>query len=459
MVQQTTTQRINIFTALGLFLGLCYIVLTPPFQVPDEINHFYRAWQVSQGDFRAERTINRIGGELPASLRTFTATWEPLIGNPEVRVSKSEFRASAKLMVNENKAWFDFPNTAIYSAVNYLPQTLGIVVFRWFTDSVLAIFYGARVFALCFWLAIMRLMLRLLPGKGLLAAAVLLLPMSLYINSSLSADIMINAVSAVWLAWIIRIRRRKKRLCMADLVSILLLSFLIPMLKLVYLPLLLLLLLVPKEALSSRQRQGVFLMLALTLVGLSGFISLVEVDRLYIPYADYAQEAGWVHLAEGADKSMQTENILHHPAESILVVLRSLIAGFSMYSAGLIGNFGWLEIQLTPVVVVLSYLALLLISLTDRPIALTAKARLVLILSVVLTAGLLVLSQYIMWTPVGSDLVLNLQGRYFIPLLLPFLIIIPGKSRRNLAMWTSISFVLLINTYSLWLIAERFYGS
>lgn len=426
--------------------------------MPDEVNHFYRAYQISQGDWRAERSIDRLGGELPISLRELASKWEPLIGNAGVQTNFSDISKSALISLTDSNGWYDFPNTAIYSPVNYLPQALGIVVFRWFTDSVLAIFYGARVFALFFWLAIMRLMLRLLPGKGLLAAAVLLLPMSLYINSSLSADIMINAVSAVWLAWIIRIRIRKKRLSMADLVSILLLSFLIPMLKLVYLPLLLLLLLVPKEAFSSRQRQGVFLMLALTLGGLSGFISLVEVDRLYIPYADYAQEAGWVHLAEGADKSMQTENILHHPAESTLVVLRSLLAGFSMYSAGLIGNFGWLEIELPPVVVVLSYLALLLISLTDRPIALTAKARLVLILSVVLTAGLLVLSQYIMWTPVGSDLVLNLQGRYFIPLLLPFLIIIPGKSRGNLAMWTSISFVLLINTYSLWLIAERFYG-
>lgn len=458
MVQQTTTQRINLFTGLALFLGLCYIVLTPPFQVPDEVNHFYRAWQVSQGDFRAERNINRLGGELPVSLRTFTATWEPLIGNLKVQVSKSEFRASEKVEVNENKAWFDYPNTAIYSAVNYCPQALGILISHWFTDSVLVIFYAARAMALLFWLLVMRISLNLLPGKQLLAATLAFLPMSLYINSSLSADMMINAISMLLLAWIVHLRAKKRPISPPGVLLILILAILIPMLKLVYLPLLFILLILPQQCFSSRRRQVIFLMLALLIGGLSALFSLVEVDRLYIPYADYAKEAGWVHLAEGADKSLQTENIRRHPWESMLVVIRSLIAGFSMYSSGLIGIFGWLELALPVKAIILSYLALLGIALTDRPLPLNALGRQVISLSIILTAVLLVLSQYVMWTPVGSDLVLNLQGRYFIPLLLPLMLVIPGINRENSAWWISISFILLINAYSLWLIWVRFYG-
>ena len=39
-------RNIDVWTFLP---GLTYLVLTPPFQVPDEPNHFLRSFQVSQG--------------------------------------------------------------------------------------------------------------------------------------------------------------------------------------------------------------------------------------------------------------------------------------------------------------------------------------------------------------------------------------------------------------------------
>lgn len=39
------------FLFIFLLFGTLMVFLTPPFQVPDEINHFYRAWQVSTGSF------------------------------------------------------------------------------------------------------------------------------------------------------------------------------------------------------------------------------------------------------------------------------------------------------------------------------------------------------------------------------------------------------------------------
>jgi hypothetical protein len=37
------------FLVIALTFGLATMIVTPPFQVPDEFHHFYRAYQVAEG--------------------------------------------------------------------------------------------------------------------------------------------------------------------------------------------------------------------------------------------------------------------------------------------------------------------------------------------------------------------------------------------------------------------------
>ncbi|HQR46192.1 MAG TPA: DUF2142 domain-containing protein, partial [Thermoanaerobaculia bacterium] len=57
-----------IFLAVALPAGLLFAVLTPPFQVPDESAHFFRAFQMAEGTFRAGSDGAVPGAELPVSL-------------------------------------------------------------------------------------------------------------------------------------------------------------------------------------------------------------------------------------------------------------------------------------------------------------------------------------------------------------------------------------------------------
>jgi len=40
------------FLIVGFIFGVAILILTPPFQVPDEPQHFFRAFQLSEGRFR-----------------------------------------------------------------------------------------------------------------------------------------------------------------------------------------------------------------------------------------------------------------------------------------------------------------------------------------------------------------------------------------------------------------------
>src|SRR5262245_49371142 len=42
----------NAFALMALPFGLMFLLLTPPFQVPDEAQHFYRAFHLSEFGFR-----------------------------------------------------------------------------------------------------------------------------------------------------------------------------------------------------------------------------------------------------------------------------------------------------------------------------------------------------------------------------------------------------------------------
>jgi hypothetical protein len=60
-----------LFAILFLLFGLLYVFLTPPIYVADESAHFYRTYQVSEGNFVPENVGNESGGKIPKSLSDF----------------------------------------------------------------------------------------------------------------------------------------------------------------------------------------------------------------------------------------------------------------------------------------------------------------------------------------------------------------------------------------------------
>ena len=55
--------------ALGLAGGLLLVFVTPPFHVPDEPAHFFRAYQIATAAAAEPGPGGAIGYRLPASLR------------------------------------------------------------------------------------------------------------------------------------------------------------------------------------------------------------------------------------------------------------------------------------------------------------------------------------------------------------------------------------------------------
>jgi len=193
------------FVCFASLFGLIFLILTPPFQVPDEINHFYKAYQVSEGKLLSVKHDDRVGGYIPTSL---VKTTEPFLGlrwNKNAKTSFKTISEQFEIPLNpEEKTFVDFPNTSMYSPISYLPQAVSIRFLRSFSLSPLSLFYGARIFTLIFWILSIFLVIRLLPFHKWLFVLISLLPMSLFINMSLSADVASNIISFILIAYLLR---------------------------------------------------------------------------------------------------------------------------------------------------------------------------------------------------------------------------------------------------------------
>src|SRR4051794_11363934 len=132
----------RVFLCVYVLLGLPYLVLTGPFRAPDERNHFFRSYEISELRFNPYRVSEGVVGDnLPASLSRLS---EALGKHSEHRIEPSQISAARNLQLQpEHREFVEF-STAIYSPLAYVPSAISIAAGRLFGAGPLALLYFAR---------------------------------------------------------------------------------------------------------------------------------------------------------------------------------------------------------------------------------------------------------------------------------------------------------------------------
>lgn len=408
---ETKIARMMAVVLLGAVGTLPLVILTPPFQIPDEVQHFYRAYQLSEFHLRAEVRDGVAGGTLPDSLPllvkstvytsdaiSYPATPEPL--------SKTMNLASIPLLP-EARHFVGFPGSAFYSPLPYLPAVLGIEAGRTLGWGPLSLLYVGRACNCLAALALLGLAVYAMPiGEEFLAMAGLL-PMALYLYASLSADAALIGCALLFSALAFRSTLRGDwrtwELGVAAAAGALFCSV-----KPVYAPLLLAAM---APGIFERKRAGV----------------LVRQHAVVLAVA-MGVTVGWLLFARstmttplsGSHPATQASLVLHHPAMLASAMVHTLNPEqIVVYCLQAIGVFGWLTVPLLPVgffLPVVNFVVLWNIGVRGR--GKRSATRAVWYLALAAVSGLLVIAAiYLMWAHVGQANVTGVQGRYFLPLL------------------------------------------
>jgi uncharacterized membrane protein len=386
----------------ALIFGVLFAVFTPPFQSPDEPNHFFRAWQVSEGGFLPEKSGNRLGGQLPVSLTHLVDSFSYLKNNHDARLSATSWYAAAAVRLNVHSRRFtDFANTAVYAPTAYLPQAVVLAVLRPLDVSPLYLLYAARLANLLVWLCLVGAAMRCFPALQHVFGALALLPATGCIAASANADVLTNGLC--W--WLVACMLARPQVKAGHFLALLV----VVANKLIALPLALV---VMVRHGITRYHIGVFLSAVLVAAWWGGWAS-----AWFIPYDRYdAAFRDTQTLNSGVDPARQLAFMATHPWYCLQVWGQSLLHAFPSLLAHVTGKFGWEKNYLPAGWIGALWLALAAVCGTIKA---DWSRRQRLGLGVVVAAYVLafVVTMYALWSAVGASKTDNWQGRYFIPIL------------------------------------------
>lgn len=115
------------------FIFLLYITcvifisfIIPPFQSPDEFNHFKKAYLLSEGQIILDKEGSSTGGKIDKNLLHYMSLYSQIPFHGSEKFNKEMFKNGYKIKWGNEKIYSDLSNTAPYFPIIYLPQAIAI---------------------------------------------------------------------------------------------------------------------------------------------------------------------------------------------------------------------------------------------------------------------------------------------------------------------------------------------
>ena len=405
-VTNTPTSRVELLFVLFLLIfGIPMIVLIPPGAGYDEEDHLVRVWELSALSFIPGQLSPR-ELQYPILFRDFSYRQQGSLGVIENEFWQKYARAS---FYEYGIVRREIDTKSVYSPALLLPQANVLRLFGRDTSvPALTVFYACRFASLVSYLVLVWVAIRLIPFGKWILTVLALTPMALFQATTISPDAISNGIGFLFIAGSLRAAQFKE-IDWKEVLGLLLLAFLLFLAKLNLVPLILLPFLIIPPARFTQKGVYIFLV-AMTLI-----LFLVEVAGWNLIAATRSDPL----LANEADPKAQLLYILSYPLSFLITIIQDFITNGWTYFQGWINGYGYYYWTPPPVVSILFLLGLgaaLLIDSTREQV--DRKYRLAFIL--VFVAGYLatIASLYLTFTPLGSDQILGVQGRYFVPLAL-----------------------------------------
>ena len=424
------------FLLISIILGIGYMIVFPVAGTPDELAHFYRAYEVSSFHVTSEYKDSYGGRELPASLikifedqDIFNIKYKDELGALRIKLNKNE------------KTFIEFSSSALYSPICYLPQSIGIGIGRILNLPPTIIFYLGRITNFICFIIMMYFAIKYIPIRKTTTLVLATLPIVFQAAISLSPDALTIATAFSLVSFTLYMKYEKKKLLdQKDYVIMILLSILMSMLKIVYIPICFVLLLIPKEKFKSTKDKY----MKLTLL----FIFIIILNLGWLAYSSRFL----IETNPGVNSKEQIQFILTSPIAYCKVLFNTISNYYHLYLiTGLGGSLGWLRIVLNEFYVFLYFMMIVFMTITEqssKKLKQIEKCWIgILIIGVIL---LIFTSLYVQWNPVMQEMILGVQGRYFIPIALLAVLLVENKVKYQLdnQLKYILTFIAFFNIYA-----------
>ncbi len=465
----------HFFLLAGTVFGLYFVIVTPPFQMPDEYAHFERIYALSEGKIIAKSPpadghIDYVGvGVMPyrhesggggeynpdSFLRLYNLT-SHLPYQPQNKIDFKTIISGFDIPLEPARQSFRTHNAAVYSPVAYLPQVVVTFILKSFSLSPQYLFYAARLINLLVWLGLGFCAISLLPFGGWVLAFVALSPMAVYEGAAISADGLTMGLCWVFTALVMRhIKTREAKIPTCLFIILPLVLAIIALCKFFYFFIFLLLILLRPKGTGNKIRYILLGLLCAVVPFAASTLWAYQVKDLY------------TFMPEAAG-GRQIEFIINQPLGYAKIFIGSLLHESRIWARHFAGVLGWLDAPL-PFAVAAFYLLVLALSpfmtmakSVQKQIGFVWADRLCMAGVFLLELFIIMTSLYIANSAYASPIFGGMQGRYLLPVAPVLLLSFSGLtgngetiSKRLLGVLApSVILVLVYSAVMLW---SRYY--
>lgn len=399
-----------IFIIFAFIFGVIFMFLTPPYKVPDESSHLLRACEVADGIF-----YNK---------------------TPAQNVECDKYIQRQFSLIRPAEVY----QVTGYPPVLYAFSALGLNVGKLWGGAVM--FYLGRIFNLLMWIALIAAAIRITPVFKYQFLFAALLPMSVYVGMSLSADAFNNAFSFLFFAYLFKLIYDKKDLERQDYILLVLMSLLSAFTKGAIYPIFLFFFL------PIKKHKYLFSFLCLG----AAFALMSWWASINLPFYN-----------PQASPDIHRYLLLHNPFDFILLYIKALIHNCFYYIRGCIGILGLLDVRFALHIYIITILAFFssFFFLPEKKVSNPQRILSLAVLFMFLTMLHCVL--YITWTPVGTYKISGFQGRYLISIL-PFIFLIFAQNKDYVSEKFQkyykillIIFIFLLLLYASWILLKTYH--
>ena len=422
----------KLFICLSVIFGLLLVFLVAPFQTPDEDSHFKKAYVMSKGEIFATNKDGVYGFDLPVNMISYIEDCNKNIGDRDAKINYSDIVISDRLAADYGVTKHSNFSTVDTNPFAHFIQAIGIIIGKIFwrltrdsNGSAVYLLYFARIANLIFYIFIVAWAIKITPILKKTICAIGLMPMSISLAASCSYDALLVSFTCLSFAYIMNILLKKDEwyIDRKTLVPMVIMAFVMfaikPYCALIYL----LLFFTPKE--KFKDNKDYIKKIVIFAGAVLGLYILFRIPGIV--------NAVKTTATGGVDNSaLQRELVLSNPFDFIKLIFNNIYMQRDYYLATTIGVLGLIDTYL-PTAVTAMYLifiisiAIIEISCSEFKIDIFTKLTTAFIIFVSLIGISYIM--YVGWTSnladygVGSDTISGIQGRYFIPLIIPVWVI------------------------------------
>jgi len=406
--------------------------MIPPLRGIDEVTHFSRVYQISEGGIRPLKLSNNTyGSNLPRNLINLNSAVyneiENTGSNPNtsskiknLQIQKTITLLSQHLDKRDNLPW-DSTGSSAYSPLAYIGPLTGTIIGKSLNLNIGNILFLSRLFSLFIYILIVTLALFIIRKKPIkwIVFITALLPMSIFQASIINPDSLIISESILIFSLYIYLWESKKENIEKWVLYVLALTLIIlPLTKPNYILITIPLCFVPFNKISTNKKISFTFKVATVIIST---LCLLTWSYFTSGVTKTISQYRGTKIAGSININQQVHFILTRPLNFIIAILHSISQYGNYWAQGIFGSLGWDNVAVPLLVIVLiSMLYVIAIFNSKKLDSKDTILKYSFLATTIITFLSILTIFYLTYNQVGFNTIYGIQGRYLIPLI-PFL--------------------------------------